>query len=75
MRKSMYLVTLRHKQTGEYRTTRPRLTAAWAAEMLAEVSREGHFEPNAPNTNFVEELPVDFATRAAVVNVERFQAH
>lgn len=69
-----YLVTPRHRRTGEYRTSTVRLTHADGGSLVASIRADRHYEPHAP-INSVEEVPSSFATNADVVNVQMQSVH
>ena len=69
-----YLVTLRHRRTGEYRTSTVHLTHAEGGSLVASSRADRHYEPHAP-INSVEELPSSFAINADVVNVQVQAVH
>ena len=64
-----HFVTLRHRATGEYRTTLAMLTDAERERTIKDCRADGSYEPDAPTEPHVAELPVSFATMASTVNV------
>jgi len=64
-----HLVTLRHRETGEYKTTVPDLTDSERRNMLTEIWATGNYEPNVKFVAVAIELPSAFAINADVVNV------
>ncbi|MGH6678105.1 MAG: hypothetical protein ACREDL_04010 [Bradyrhizobium sp.] len=65
-----HLVTLRHRETGVYRTTTPSLTDDEREGLLSAMKADGTFDARAPLGEYTVELPVAFAVNAEMVNVQ-----
>jgi hypothetical protein len=67
------VITLRDRETGEYRQNRFYQSDEDREELLDSIRADGTYDPNPPRTiaaRYFDDLPSGIATRSDVVNVE-----
>lgn len=70
--RTQHIVTLRHRETGEFQSTEVEMTDADREHLIDTMQRGERYNPQAPRGKLVGDLLSGFAINAEMVNVVRF---